>query len=56
MQWRASFNRVRIVDWLESFQDLIVISLCLSLFGVIVVQLWVLVVTMIYDASFQEVS
>ncbi|AGY60248.1 phosphate-starvation-inducible PsiE family protein [Gloeobacter kilaueensis] len=48
--------RSLIIDRLENVQDLIVMSLCLSLFGVMVLKLWALLQLMLQPLDFQEVS
>lgn len=52
----AFFTRSQLVSALESVQDLIVISLCIGLFSVMVIQLRAMFISMLPPLNFQEVT
>ncbi|WP_216904379.1 phosphate-starvation-inducible PsiE family protein [Synechococcus sp. CCY 9618] len=54
--WYQQFRRSQIVQFLEAVQDLIAISLCLGLFGVMVLQLKRTFTTLISTSAFHEVT
>lgn len=53
---RISLNRITVVKGLEAVQDLIVVSLCLGLFCVMVLQLWETFSVMFHELHFREVT
>ncbi len=54
--WHQQLRRSQIVQALEAVQDLIAISLCLGLFGVMVLQLKRTFTTLISTSAFHEVT
>ncbi|MBD2099980.1 phosphate-starvation-inducible PsiE family protein [Leptolyngbya sp. FACHB-261] len=53
---RNWLGRVQIIDSLENFQDLIVISLCVGLFSTMVLKLWAVFVSLLHPVNFQAIS
>ena len=54
--WNQQFRRSQIVQALEAVQDLIAISLCLGLFGVMVLQLKRTFSSLLSTSEFHEVT
>ncbi len=54
--WLKALNRARIVALLESVQDLIVISLCIGLFCVMVIQIQAMFMSLLPPLNFRGVT
>ncbi|MBV6624085.1 MAG: phosphate-starvation-inducible PsiE family protein [Rivularia sp. (in: Bacteria)] len=54
--WNRWLDRHRIVSNMETFCDLIVISLCFCLFAVMVVQLWGIFQAILLSVDYQQVT
>ena len=54
--WNRWLDRQRIVSNMETFCDLIVISLCFCLFAVMVVQLWGIFKAILLSVDYQQVT
>jgi uncharacterized membrane protein (DUF373 family) len=50
------FDRQSIVRHMEAFQDLIVVVLCLSLFAVMLLQLWSIFVALTQEINYKQVT
>lgn len=55
-QWHGWFERERIVQYLETVQNLIVVFLCIALFCVMVIRLWDLFLSLLVRVEFQRVT
>ncbi len=55
-RWHESFNRSRVVRALEMVQDLIVVSLCIGLFCVMVIQLRAMFFSLLPPLNFRAVT
>lgn len=55
-QWHGWFKRERIVQNLETVQNLIVVFLCIALFCVMVIRLWDLFLSLLVRVEFQRVT
>lgn len=54
--WYSWFNKSRIVRALETIQDLIVVSLCIGLFSVMVIQLRAMFISLLPPLNFKAVT
>jgi uncharacterized membrane protein (DUF373 family) len=54
--WYKQLRRVQIVQTLEAIQDLIAISLCVGLFGVMVLQMKVMFSTLLSEPKFHAIT
>ena len=54
--WNRWLNRHRIVSNMESFCDLVVISLCFCLFAVMAIQLWGIFDAILHSVDYQQVT
>ncbi|WP_416350838.1 phosphate-starvation-inducible PsiE family protein [Rivularia sp. UHCC 0363] len=54
--WNRWLDRHRIVSNMETFCDLIVISLCFCLFAVMVIQLWGIFYAILQSVDYQQVT
>lgn len=54
--WYPWFNRQMVVRVLEAVQDLIVVSLCIGLFGLMMRQLWEVFYSLLTLKTFQHVT
>ncbi len=54
--WYSWFNKSRIVRTLETIQDLIVVSLCIGLFSVMVIQLRAMFISLLPPLNFKAVT
>ncbi len=54
--WYIWFNKSRIVRALETIQDLIVVSLCIGLFSVMVIQLRAMFISLLPPLNFKAVT
>ena len=54
--WYSWFNKSRIVRALETIQDFIVVSLCIGLFGVMVIQLRAMFISLLPPLNFKAVT
>ncbi len=54
--WHIWFNKSRIVRTLETIQDLIVVSLCIGLFSVMVIQLRAMFISLLPPLNFKAVT
>lgn len=55
-RWTATFSRNHVVKALETVQDLIVVSLCIGLFCVMVIQLRAMFISLLPPLNFHEVT
>jgi len=55
-RWSANFSRNHVVKALETVQDLIVVSLCIGLFCVMVIQLRAMFISLFPPLHFHEVT
>ncbi len=54
--WVTIFTRHQLVSTLETIQDLIVVSLCIGLFSVMVIQLRAMFISLLPPLNFREVT
>ena len=54
--WYSWFNKSQIVRMLETIQDLIVVSLCIGLFSVMVIQLRAMFISLLPPLNFKAVT
>ena len=54
--WYSWFNRGSIVRILEVIQDIIVVSLCIGLFGAMLVQIWMMFRALLPPLNFSDVT
>ncbi|MEY4517717.1 MAG: hypothetical protein RLZZ499_316 [Cyanobacteriota bacterium] len=56
MKWQVWFQRDRIVDNLEKFQDFIVVSLCIGLFCVMLIRLGEMFFSLLKPLNFKAIT